>query len=402
VIVTRSDFVAGVAIYVLTSIPAFLGALIGTTPGVMRQQGPVENYLHGLCHYDGGHFESIVEHGHLYDPDKASTVAFFPGYPLLARAARDVLGWSTRFALVVTSNVAFVAALVLLSSYLRIRYPDDSDTTRLIILSLVGLWPAGYFFRMAYSESLFLLTIVLLLLGFTRRWPAVVLALIAGAATGVRLVGIVATGAVIIHALAEREHESSRKRLAIALGLGLLGCWGLFGYMAYQQVKFDTPIAFALVQKHWSFHAPLPGEMQSKLVRLATFEPIWNMYVSGSSRYWGNFHATGDPFFGIMFWNPILFVIAVLSVVYGCCRGWFTKPEAILGIGLLLIPYVTRADEISMGSQARFVSVVVPMYVVLGRLLGRLPPAATWLVFVAMTSLLLLWSALFAAVWPLC
>ena len=36
-------------------------------------------------------------------------------------------------------------------------------------------------------------------------------------------------------------------------------------------------------------------------------------------------------------------------------RGWFTKPETILGIGLLLIPYVTRGDEMSMGSQARFV-----------------------------------------------
>lgn len=401
-IVTRSDLLTGVAVYALTSLPVFLGALVGTTPGVIHHYGPVTGFLDGLSHYDGGNFASIVENGHQYDPDKASTVAFFPGYPLVSRWVRDLTGWSTQLALVVVSNIAFVAALVLLSVYLRIRYPDEPATTRHIILALVGLWPAGYFFRMAYSESLFLLTIVLLLLGFVRRWPVVVLALIAGAATGIRLVGIVASAAVIIHTLAGREHESSGKRLARAFGLGLLGCWGLFAYMAYQQVKFNTPLAFALVQKHWSFYSPLPGEMQSKFVRLATLEPIWNMYVPGSSRNWEQFLATGNPFVGIMFWNPILFVVAAIAVGVGWYRGWFTKPEAILAVGLLLIPYVTRGDEISMGSQARFVSVLIPMYVVIGRVLGRWPPTAVWAVFIAMASLLLLWSTLFAAFWPLC
>ena len=108
------------------------------------------------------------------------------------------------------------------------------------------------------------------------------------------------------------------------------------------------------------------------------------------------------PLFGLAFWNPILFLLAAVAVIVGGRRGWLTRDEVVLGIGLLLVPYVTRADEMSMGSHARFAAVVVPAYIVLARLLGRLPPVATWIVYVILAALLMLWSALFAARWPLC
>jgi hypothetical protein len=172
--------------------------------------------------------------------------------------------------------------------------------------------------------------------------------------------------------------------------------------MGYQQVRFDTPLAFAVVQRHWAYHTPDPGAIPTKAARLALAEPIWNTYVPGSSRHWVRYGESRMPFPGLGFWNPILFLVALLAVTEGCVRGWLTLPEAMVGIGLLLIPYVTRAHEMSMGSHARFAAVVVPAYIVMARILSRLPAPVVWIVYLSLAVSLFIWSALFAAHWALC
>ena len=57
----------------------------------------------------------------------------------------------------------------------------------------------------------------------------------------------------------------------------------------------------------------------------------------------------------------------------GSSGRWLSLEEVSLGALLLLIPYVTRAYEMQMGSMGRFVAVVFPIYLVLGQLLVRLP-----------------------------
>jgi hypothetical protein len=109
----------------------------------------------------------------------------------------------------------------------------------------------------------------------------------------------------------------------------------------------------------------------------------------------------GNPLLGLAFWNPIFFALTAALIGFGWFRGWLTREEVILGIGLLLIPYVGRADEMSMMSQSRFTSVVAPVYVVVGRGLSRLPPPVGWVVFGVFASLLTLWTAMFASGLPL-
>jgi hypothetical protein len=402
VIVHRDDVVTGLAVYAVTALPVVLGVFIGTTPGLIEQYGPVEDFLHGLCHYDGGHFESIVNDGYRYDPDRGSTVAFFPGYPLAVDGVRRLTGWPTRLAMVATSNLALCAAFVLLAAYLRVRLPGGSPALRMTILTLVGVWPLGFYFRIGYSEGLFLLGLALLLLGFALRWPLVVLAVVAGALSGTRAVGAAAGAAVIVYVLADRFRGPPGRRVALAALLAPLCLWGLLAFMAYQQARFGTPFAFVRVQQHWKYYEPRPGDIQSKAARLALAEPIWNAYVPGSSRHWSNYEQDGKPFLALGFWNPILFLAAAVAVVVGWWRGRLTDLEVVLGAGLLLIPYLGRADELSMGSHGRFAAVVVPAFVVFGLALHRLPPAARWAVLAGLAAVLGLCSARFAALWPLC
>ena len=104
---------------------------------------------------------------------------------------------------------------------------------------------------------------------------------------------------------------------------------------------------------------------------------------------------------GSAFWNPILFAFAGLSVVVGRFKRWITRDETILAAGLLLIPYVTRADEQSMLSHARFAAVVLPMYVVMGEMLVRVPLVVRIVIFGVLAAGLGLWASLFAADAPL-
>lgn len=396
------DVVTGLAVYAVTALPVVLGVFIGTTPGLIEQYEPVEDFLHGLCHYDGGHFESIVNDGYRYDPARGSTVAFFPGYPVAVDGVRRLTGWPTRLAMVVTSNVALCAAFVLLATYLRVRLPGGSPALRVTILTLVGVWPLGFYFRMGYSEGLFLLGLALLLLGFAMRWPLVVLAVVAGALSGTRAVGVAAGAAVMVYELSDRSLGTAGRRIARAALIAPLCFWGLLAFMAYQQARLGTPFAFVHVQQHWTYYSPRPGDLQSKVARLALAEPIWNAYVPGSSRHWSNYEQDGKPFLALGFWNPVLFLAAAVAVVVGWWFGRLTYPEAVLGTGLLLIPYLTRADELSMGSHGRFAAVVVPAFVVFGLALYQLPSAARWVVLAGLLAVLGLCAARFAARWPLC
>jgi hypothetical protein len=386
---------AGLGTYALTTLPVLLGLVLADTPGVLVRDVPSPGLLTACCYFDGGHFHDILRNGYHFDPDRQSTVAFFPGYPIAAGAVRDLTDCPPPIALVLTSNAAFAAALVLLSAYLRHRDP----AARPAALALVGLWPVGFYFRMAYSESLFLAALALLLLGLARRWPVVVLALVAGAATGIRAVGVAAAAAVAVHILSDTARGPVGKRLVTTALILPLCCWGLLAYMGYQHVRFGNAVAFSQTQRHWTLYTSESGGQNHKWERLAIAEPVWNVYVPGSPRHWSRID--DSPLLGLAFWNPIAFVFALACVGIGWRLGWLTRPEGVLGLGLLFIPYFTRADEMSMVSQSRFGSVVIPVYVVIGRVLSRCPPAVSWVVFAGMSPLLLLWTALFAATWPL-
>jgi hypothetical protein len=138
--------------------------------------------------------------------------------------------------------------------------------------------------------------------------------------------------------------------------------------MLYQQLAFATPWAFVQTQEHWTLGIPADRSWQAKAESLLMLEPIWGVYEPGSRRDWENIRIPGSPSFNIMFWNPILFLLAAALLALGRWKRWLTGSEFVLFIGLLAIPYLTRAYEMSMASHARFAAVAVGQYLVIGRL----------------------------------
>lgn len=77
------------AVYYLTSFSVVVGFWFSwkyVRPPMKAFQRPVDrDLLDGVTHWDGRWYLRIAEEGYYYDPGTASSVAFFPAYPLAGR-----------------------------------------------------------------------------------------------------------------------------------------------------------------------------------------------------------------------------------------------------------------------------------------------------------------------------
>jgi hypothetical protein len=366
---------------------------------------------------DGRHYKQICVDGYLYDPELRSNVAFFPAFPLLGRCLIAVGGLRPEAALLIVSNVSLLAALGILSLYVRARRDDQRPEIVNYVVLIAAVFPTGCFFHLAYSESTFLLLALLAMYAMLRRWPLWSVALVVGAATAARPVGVALLAPLAIHiarraqfAVAERLTESSSPRFSrprvadFGPPLALLGrwslylplaCWGLVAFLAFQYSEFGDP--FAVFKAHDQWRVRPDDSPIDKATALFTLEPIYEVYNSASPAYWAKLDDHGLPWFSLQFMNPIFFVAAIGLLVLGARRRWLSVEETSLAGLMLFIPYLTRAHEMCMGSMGRFVAVVFPVYLVVGELLARLPAPIRTAVVVLSGVFLVGYTALYAA-----
>jgi len=225
----------------------------------------------------------------------------------------------------------------------------------------------------------------------------VALGLLVGLATAARPVGVGLVPPLLLYVW---DNSPSKRRFALQGALvAPLACWGIIAYMAYLWFAFAEPLAYAKTQVHWSLRTP--GSTWDYLVAIATFEPVWSVYVPSSPAFWFRHEPHGNPLFGLLFANPIWFTFFVGMVIIGAKKRWLNRYEIVVAAMLLLIPYVTQGYRVCMGSMGRYALVCLPAYFVMGHLLCRLPKvivavlAAIWGLFLG------IYAALFAAGYPL-
>lgn len=386
----RELVLAGLAFYFVTTLPVLLGVWIGTV--VLPQQSAPHGFLGGFAQLDGIAYAAIAHDGYWYDPGRPSFVAFFPAFPIAAGTVSSLTGLRVELALLGVTHASLLAAFVVFARYLTARNPDVSQWHVDWTLLAMGLWPWSLFFRMAYTESLFLLLVVTSMYAMRRRWPLPVIAALVGLATATRPTGVALIPVFAYYMWRNTERRPSRAfRLIVYLPLA---AWGILAYMAYLYAEFGDPLVFATTQKLWS-HRPAP--LPDKVAALVLFKPLWTPFMPSSSTFWANEGTGNNPLVSYGFVNPIVFAGTVLLVVAGARRRWLNANEVLLSGGLLFIPYVAMAYENLMLSQPRFASVAFPIYIVMGRLLMRMPRWAAGAILLASAGLLATYSALFAA-----
>jgi hypothetical protein len=344
-----------------------------------------------FANWDGQWYVRIARDGYSYDPNAPSSVAFFPAFPLAGRFLVWATGQDYDIALTLTANVCFFLALFLFGDYLHRRPDVPSELTQYGCLAM-ALFPAGFFYRMAYSESLFLLLAILTLYGLARRWPLWAVAAIVGLATATRAVGVALIPPLLLAGF--RRYPCPRRRVAVLALTAPLCAWGLAAYMIFQYVRFGDPLAFVKSQAHWRLREQPRGEGQ--LLATATLQPLWTVYDKSSPAYWQRHDDELGPAFSLQFANPIYFTGVALLVGYGAWRRWLTAEEVLYATGVLLIPFLSKSYENCMRGQARFALAAFPAYAVMGRLLAALPLLYSAVVLAVSGFLLGIYAALFA------
>lgn len=235
-----------VAVFMVTRLLVLVVAIAveATQPGppvdVLADERPL---LRSLTVWDGTYYLGIAEEGYHADPSYGPDYAFYPGYPLLVRAASVLTLGDGSVAAVLVGNLAYLLALVVLYA-LSVRHLRPERA--ILSLWFLSLAPGAIAFALSYSDSLFLLLAVSAFLATETRhaWLAgIALAL----ATLTRAPGIL-LGLPLLMLIVERDGlRPSRAWLPL-----LLAPLVLLGFVAYLWWLTGDPAAPLSAQAYWS------------------------------------------------------------------------------------------------------------------------------------------------------
>lgn len=307
--------------------------------------------LDSFARWDASWYSRIAISGYATGGPQ-DNVAFFPGFPYLARAASKLTGNVWTGGLLV-SNLSLLAAIFFVYGLAR-RYFNEHDARRSALLVLV--FPTSVFFSAFYSEGLFLLTVAATLY-FYERDELLLAGLCGCAAAFTRSTGVLLFPALLLGVL-HRSHYRLRNLSPRMLYLLLIPAGlGLVSYLQYRAV--GDPLAFVRAQAAWGRSSMWP---LSALTREAA-------NIGGSDG---------------------------LQVAFDCAAalGLFAVVAAslhTLDIAHSVFAALSVLVPLSSGmvlSMERFAACVVPMYLVLTRA-TRAPLAERYVFYVATLGLAL-------------
>jgi len=331
---------------------------------IKRCTGHYFGYTSWLSNWDGQWYQYIVDRGYHYADDGGyGPQAFFPLYPLLGRLLGAISPLHGQLPLVSISWLSAFAFLFVWMRYATERIAMPLQRAALWGLALILFWPVSYFLRAAYTESLYLLLLTLFFYGCAKRWRPAYLVIITGLLTATRPTGVLASIVLAIHLFRRYPNASLSKRIAVSLALAAISAWGLYAYAAFLYVEFGDPFLFIGKQAAWNYRMPA----DIFLVRwreMLSFRPVWEFIVDGS--------LLRPDSYSWSLQNRVMWLLAGLLTATGCIKRWLSIEETVFCVMTLLLIYFTNGPK-NMESVGRYVSTLVPLYLVMTRLLMALP-----------------------------
>jgi hypothetical protein len=344
-----------VIIILISSRLIVLLSMVFSSTFVQRPNGEIfkdltPRWYRYFLRWDAGWYLKIVTEGYSYNGDNTvqQPVVFYPFYPLISKAVTIVLNISEAAALLIVSNVALLIAVPLVFKFFRQGYGDQAA---LYAVACLCFFPSSIFFSAGYTESLALLLITSFFLLLAKE-RYLIAAGVAGLAVGTRSTGLLLLLPLGIELW--RKYSIDPKRLVkSAVYCLFLATSGMWLYMIYLWIVFNSPFAFVLNTRAWRSGAAVEGGFLGVL----TLRPFYHLADI--------FRIGPDPN-TLSSWFFVLFMGLLIAF-----RKRLSFPLWIYGMGSLLLPYLTISGDVGFVSFTRYCLMAFPVFIVLGELFKK-------------------------------
>jgi hypothetical protein len=322
---------------------------------MLAPEGPLSYRYTTLVQHDSYWFANIIERGYdtilppmAFKMMEVSNVAFFPAYPAIAAALHKWAGLSVYVSLLVTAQFAawgFWSYLFLFCERWNI-----SPVAQMFGAIAVLAHPSAFFLVAAYSESLFMMT----LLGFI-YWSAAkgklafALAALHGfTMSATRIVGIPCAAAPAVRSLFEGGWERLRNvrgwfaqylKPAALAGLAVCGALAFFAYCFIRWGRWDL---YMLTQEAgWAVHPDYLAVFKLESYR-------WHVPPLNDPRLWSQMTMT----IGTMLFVILAAVEAVAA--RGRQTAWQTRMPFYFAAAITFYIAVSGVASVQMESMLRY------------------------------------------------
>jgi Gpi18-like mannosyltransferase len=205
------------------------------------------SWIWGFGGFDGVHYLRIAQNGYTQ-----GSQAFFPAYPILINLLSRLIPVKNYFETALFVNTNFFYAGMILSNVFTVlglwvtKKLFDLEYDRKISWSAIVLLlalPTSFYYGAIYTESMFLLFAAATLY-FYKKGNYLLAAIFGIVTSATKIVGVIIPGILIIDAIIGFWKKSKVKENIKVLLAGLTGSMGLFGYMAYLQIRFGDALLF--------------------------------------------------------------------------------------------------------------------------------------------------------------
>jgi Gpi18-like mannosyltransferase len=309
--------------------------------------------LWSRTNFDGLQFLQIAKSGHGYLQQ-----VFFPLYPQLISLFKNVFESYTISGLFI-SFVSFILMLFVLGKLLKEEKFKKSTIYR--ILLILAFFPTSFYFSVVYTESLFMLLVVLSFY-LARKGNYLLAGFVAGLASYTRFIGIFLVPAIVIDYCQQEKAGLSgtiidkARKVVKAMGFIFISSWGLIAYMFFLKKTTGDPLYFVHIQQLFS-----PERAFHKLILI--YQVFWRyikMVFSLNPSQWAFYSVSlelvvSTVFLGLLLW------------------GWYKRKEYKIKESWLIFSFLAYSLPTITGtfsSMPRFVLVCFPGFIVIERLLG--------------------------------
>lgn len=303
--------------------------------GAISEYGDFD-YWASLAQWDGGHYFDIASRGYLEQAD----YAFFPLYPLLTKIISYVFFGNILLSGLIVANISFLAFLLVFYRYICKNASQKEAWTTIITFLL---FPTTFFAVSFYSESVFLLLIVLVFT-FIKSKNLFLAAILSSFAYLARFVGVFLAISVFYVYFEGIKFEV--KNLGRKFFYTWISFFGFLFYGLYLQVSTNDPFRFLSAQTFWQRSSSDPFS--------TIFSYFW-AFIIGHNRPINDYF----DFLAVLVFSSIL-ILGIKKI---------SAPLWIFSMLVILIP----ASTSTLTSMPRYVLASIGAFVIIGKYLDKRP-----------------------------